>query len=70
MSDITLLDGSIGQELVRRSGDRATPLWSTSVMMHKPDLVRQVHDAYFAARKRRQRYRVRAERQFLSRIAA
>ncbi|WP_127113626.1 homocysteine S-methyltransferase family protein [Shimia sediminis] len=49
MTDITLLDGSIGQELVKRSGDRATPLWSTSVMIDHPDLVGQVHDAYFAA---------------------
>lgn len=49
MTQITLLDGSIGQELVKRSGDRATPLWSTSVMIDHPDLVRQVHDAYFAA---------------------
>ncbi len=49
MTQITLLDGSIGQELVKRSGDRATPLWSTRVMMDHPDLVRDVHDAYFAA---------------------
>lgn len=48
MSRITLLDGSIGQELVRRSGDRATPLWSTRVMIDQPDLVRQVHADYFA----------------------
>ena len=47
MTEITLLDGSIGQELVKRSGDRATPLWSTSVMIDHPDLVRQVHDIYF-----------------------
>ncbi|MDZ7710042.1 MAG: homocysteine S-methyltransferase family protein [Roseovarius sp.] len=49
MTEITLLDGSIGQELVRRSGDRATPLWSTQVMIDHPDLVRAVHDSYFAA---------------------
>ncbi|KNX42110.1 Homocysteine S-methyltransferase [Roseovarius tolerans] len=49
MTDITLLDGSIGQELVKRSGDRATPLWSTQVMMDHPQIVRDVHDAYFAA---------------------
>ena len=49
MTAITLLDGSIGQELVKRSGDRATPLWSTQVMMEHPDLVREVHDSYFAA---------------------
>ncbi|WP_170427420.1 homocysteine S-methyltransferase family protein [Ruegeria arenilitoris] len=47
MADITLLDGSIGQELVKRSGDRATPLWSTRVMMDYPDLVGDVHADYF-----------------------
>ena len=49
MTDITLLDGSVGQELVKRSGDRATPLWSTQVMVDHPDIVRQVHADYFAA---------------------
>ncbi|WP_425044420.1 homocysteine S-methyltransferase family protein [Primorskyibacter sp. S87] len=48
MTKITLLDGSIGQELVRRSGDRATPLWSTRVMIDQPDLVGKVHADYFA----------------------
>ena len=47
MAQITLLDGSIGQELVKRSGDRATPLWSTRVMIDHPDLVGDVHRAYF-----------------------
>ncbi|MDQ2090423.1 homocysteine S-methyltransferase family protein [Marimonas arenosa] len=49
MTEITLLDGSIGQELVHRAGDRPTPLWSTSVMIEKPGLVRTVHGDYFAA---------------------
>ena len=49
MTEITLLDGSIGQELVKRAGDRPTPLWSTQVMIDHPELVREVHDAYFAA---------------------
>ena len=49
MNDITLLDGSIGQELVKRSGDRATPLWSTRVMIDHPELVRDVHADYFRA---------------------
>ena len=49
MSEITLLDGSIGQELVKRSDDRATPLWSTQVMMDHPELVGAVHQDYFAA---------------------
>lgn len=49
MTEITLLDGSIGQELVKRSGDRATPLWSTSVMIDHPKLVGEVHLDYFKA---------------------
>ncbi|TMM52372.1 homocysteine S-methyltransferase family protein [Sulfitobacter sabulilitoris] len=49
MTDITLLDGSIGQELVKRSGDPATPLWSTQVMIDHPALVAAVHADYFAA---------------------
>ncbi len=48
MTDITLMDGSIGQELVKRSGNRATPLWSTQVMIDDPDLVGRVHSDYFA----------------------
>jgi homocysteine S-methyltransferase len=48
MTHITLLDGSIGQELVKRSAAPATNLWSTSVMMDDPDLVRAVHGDYFA----------------------
>src|SRR5690606_41216067 len=47
--EITLLDGGMGQELVARSGDRPTPLWSTQVMIDHPGLVRAVHADYFAA---------------------
>ena len=46
MTDITLLDGGMGQELVRRSGDRATPLWATQVMLDHPGMVADVHRAY------------------------
>lgn len=49
MTDITLLDGSIGQELVKRAGDKPTPLWSTQVMIDHPKLVNEVHLDYFAA---------------------
>jgi homocysteine S-methyltransferase len=49
MTLITLLDGSIGQELVKRGRVPATPLWSTSVMMEQPELVGAVHRDYFAA---------------------
>lgn len=49
MSNIILLDGSMGQELVRRSGKPPTPLWSTSVMLDQPHLVGALHDDFFAA---------------------
>ena len=45
--NITLLDGSIGQELMKRSGDTPTALWSTMVMIEHPELVDQVHAEYF-----------------------
>ncbi len=47
--NISLLDGSIGQELVKRGGEAPTPLWSTSVMLNKPELVSDVHADYFNA---------------------
>ena len=43
MSEITLLDGSIGQELVKRAGKAPTPLWSTTVMIDQPEILRDVH---------------------------
>jgi S-methylmethionine-dependent homocysteine/selenocysteine methylase len=49
MTDITLLDGGMGQELVARSGDDPTPLWATRVMLDHPGLVRDIHADYFAA---------------------
>lgn len=49
MTDITLLDGGMGQELIHRSGDTPTPLWSTQVMLDHPELVEAVHRDYFRA---------------------
>lgn len=49
MAEITLLDGGMGQELVRRSGDVPTPLWSTQVMVDHPGIVRDIHADFFAA---------------------
>jgi len=49
VTDITLLDGSIGQELVKRAGDQPTALWSTQVMIKHPKLVGEVHLDYFGA---------------------
>ncbi|MDW3224056.1 MAG: homocysteine S-methyltransferase family protein [Paracoccaceae bacterium] len=49
MSQITLLDGGMGQELIHRAGDRPTPLWSTQVMIDHPGMVQGVHADFFAA---------------------
>ncbi len=49
MSAITLLDGGMGQELVKRSGDTPTPLWATKVMIDHPGMVQAIHADYFAA---------------------
>jgi len=46
VTEIILLDGGMGQELVHRAGDRPTPLWSTQVMVDHPGLVAQVHADY------------------------
>ena len=43
MSRITLLDGGMGQELIKRSPAEPTPLWSARVMLDYPELVKQVH---------------------------
>ena len=40
---ITLLDGGVGQELIKRSSASAHPLWSTKVMMDEPHLVSDIH---------------------------
>lgn len=49
MVKITLLDGGMGQELLRRSGDAPTHQWSSRVMWDHPKLVTDVHADYFAA---------------------
>lgn len=49
MSNITLLDGGMGQELVHRAGDKPTPLWSTQVMIDHPGMVEAVHRDFAAA---------------------
>lgn len=49
MTNITLLDGSIGQEIVTRAGDRPTPLWSTRAMLDHPGLLERIHADYFRA---------------------
>lgn len=49
MTEITLLDGGMGQELVHRAGDKPTNLWSTQVMVDHPGMVAGVHRDFTAA---------------------
>lgn len=46
---ITILDGGMGQELLRRSGDTPHYLWATEVMRVHPGLVAEIHKDYFDA---------------------
>lgn len=46
---ITLLDGGMGQELLKRSSRAVTPMWSAEVMLHEPDLVSDVHYDFIQA---------------------
>jgi|TARA_B110000114_G_scaffold177616_1_gene209609 S-methylmethionine-dependent homocysteine/selenocysteine methylase len=48
-SEITLLDGGMGQELLKRSSQEITPLWSTQVMIDEPDIVRDLHADFIRA---------------------
>ena len=49
MTRIVLLDGGMGQELVARSKNPPSPLWSANVMMHEPEIVEAVHRDYVDA---------------------
>ena len=49
MSEIILLDGGMGQELVKRSEGPASALWSTQALIDQPGLVAEVHADYLAA---------------------
>ncbi|MEM7196128.1 MAG: homocysteine S-methyltransferase family protein [Pseudomonadota bacterium] len=47
--NITILDGGLGQEVVKRADEEPTGLWSTKVLMESPEIVEAVHNDYFAA---------------------
>lgn len=47
--DITIIDGGMGQELYRRSGKPASPLWSAQVMLDQPELVVALHREFIDA---------------------
>lgn len=45
---VMILDGGMGQELIARAG-KATGLWSIQSLIDAPEIVREVHDEFFAA---------------------
>lgn len=46
MTKITLLDGGMGQELLRRSSRKITKLWSADIMLNEPELVSELHHEF------------------------
>jgi homocysteine S-methyltransferase len=44
-----VLDGGLATELERRGADLGDSLWSARQLVEGPDLIRDVHEAYFAA---------------------
>lgn len=49
MKNIVLLDGGVGQEVYKRAGKPANPMWSSSVMMSQPEIVKEVHREFINA---------------------
>jgi len=49
MSQVVLLDGGMGQELMHRGAADDSPLWGARVMLDSPDLVRELHVEYIEA---------------------
>ena len=45
---IVLLDGGMGQELLKRSASAPTSMWSAQVMLDEPEIVEAVHRDYVA----------------------
>ena len=49
MKKIALLDGGMGQELIRRSAKPPHALWSAQILMDEPELVEAVHREFINA---------------------
>lgn len=49
MKEIILIDGGLGQQIFRKAGRPAHPLWSTKVMMDEPSIVKEVHQEFIQA---------------------
>ena len=47
--EIILLDGGMGQELIKNSKSKPHPLWSTYVMSEEPELVKKAHIDFIEA---------------------
>lgn len=48
-NQIKILDGGMGQELIKRGVRGNEALWSAHALMHNPDVVRDVHESYIQA---------------------
>ena len=48
-SNITLLDGGMGRELLRIGAPFQQPEWSALALMEAPDLVKKVHESFSTA---------------------
>ncbi len=44
-----ILDGGMGQELIRRGANRKSDMWAAWALVHDPELVTAVHTDYVAA---------------------
>lgn len=49
VSDVIVLDGGMGQELIRRTASTPTPLWSADAMLRHPEVVVETHRAFIDA---------------------
>ena len=49
MAEVVLLDGGMGQELMARSQQPPSPLWSAQVLLEEPELVEAAHRAFLEA---------------------
>ena len=47
--NLIILDGGMGQELLARSQREVTTMWSAEVMLHEPELVRELHRDFIGA---------------------
>jgi S-methylmethionine-dependent homocysteine/selenocysteine methylase len=46
---LLILDGAMGTELQRRGVDTGLPLWSANALIHRPEVVLEIHRDYIAA---------------------